>query len=217
MNKDLTEIVIIMDKSGSMSSVKDDAIGGFNEFIKSQIPLPGICKISLRTFSDYISENYSNVVVSKKLLLKENDYRCDGCTALYDAIGLTINSVGERLNDTPEDERPSKVLFAILTDGAENASHEFSKDKIMEMIDHQKSKYSWDFIFLAAGPEAMKSADTLGWDKNRLINFDNTGDNQKIAYSAMAEYSTLTRSVNTMNDMNNVTLDSFYKGEKKDD
>jgi len=215
MNNDLTEIIVVMDKSGSMLSVKDDAIGGYNEFINSQIPLPGICKISLFLFSDYITEKYSGSNVSKKLLLKEKDYKCDGFTALYDAIGLTINLIGKRLNETPENERPAKVLFAILTDGAENSSHDFSKEKIMEMIDHQKNVYSWDFIFLAAGPEAMMSADTLGWDKNRLINFNNTGDNQILAYDAIASYATTLRKVSSNNDMNSVTLESFYKGDTK--
>ncbi len=215
MNNDLTEIIVVMDKSGSMLSVKDDAIGGYNEFINSQIPLPGICKISLFLFSDYITEKYSGSNVSKKLLLKEKDYKCDGFTALYDAIGLTINLIGKRLNETPENERPAKVLFAILTDGAENSSHDFSKEKIMEMIDHQKNFYSWDFIFLAAGPEAMMSADALGWDKNRLINFNNTGDNQILAYDAIASYTKTLRKVSSNNDMNSVTLESFYKGDTK--
>ena len=148
MKKNLTEIVAIIDASGSMAPFVNDTIGGFNKFLEEQKTLDGEANITLIAFD---SDNPHNVIfngINIKNCKGLNDtlYRAGSWTPLYDAIGHTINSVGTRLASIPESDRPSKVLFLISTDGEENASKEFSQEQIKNMIEHQKSNYNWEFV-----------------------------------------------------------------------
>lgn len=154
MKKDLTEIVVILDESGSMSSCKSDTIGGFNEFVSSQKKIKGDANVTLVKFSDYYKVINDGTPLSHVALLNESNYTPSNSTALLDAVGKTINSIGVRLAKAPESERPEKVIFAIITDGEENSSKEFTRKQISEMITHQKDKYSWEFLFLGADIEA---------------------------------------------------------------
>ncbi|MCK5017911.1 MAG: VWA domain-containing protein [Candidatus Peribacteraceae bacterium] len=185
MKKDFSEIVCIVDKSGSMGSIVNDAIGGFNTFIKAQQDLPGAANVTLVLF-----DTSYNIMVNGENLkefpeLTKRTYVPGGGTALYDAIGKAINVVGKRLSDTPEAERPEKVIFGILTDGEENSSREFDKDKIMEMISHQKATYSWEFVFLAANQDAMAAGGSIGISANDTFNFAATGVGVKKGYVNM--------------------------------
>jgi uncharacterized protein YegL len=160
--KDLIEIVVVSDRSGSMCSMRDEAIGAFNAFLESQQKLPGQ---ALMTYVQF--DNEYEIVFSGKPLrhvepLTRATYEPRGSTALMDAIGKTIDEVGQRLARTPESERPNKVLFIILTDGEENASQRYTREQIRSMMDHQRSQYSWEFVFLAAGPDALKEAVATG-------------------------------------------------------
>ena len=150
MKKDLTELVILLDKSGSMSNCVSDTIGGLNLFIDRQKQVKSELKVTLVQFDTYTRKNYEALDVNDVAKLSYQNYTVGGGTALLDAVGIVIEEVGARLAKTLEKDRPEKVLFLVMTDGEENSSKVFTKEKINEMVQHQKSVYSWDFIFLGA-------------------------------------------------------------------
>lgn len=159
MKQGLAEIVVVLDRSGSMQSIRNDMIGGFNAFIEEQRKLPGDCNVTLTQFDD----QYEVVYQGKPLKdVPSLELAPRGGTALLDAVGRTISQVGTRLESTPEDQRPERVLFVILTDGHENASRELSKAKIKEMVEHQRSKYSWEFVYIGANQDSFGEAQSIG-------------------------------------------------------
>lgn len=166
--KGLTEIVFILDKSGSMWGIKQDAIGGFNSFVEEQKKLDGEAKMTLVLFSSSCYKTPSHQVVfegrdiNEVELLSEETFIPSGGTALLDTIGNMIDSVGNRLSKTHEDEKPENVVFAILTDGQENSSREYTRSIIMDKISHQTDKYNWQFIYLGANQDAIGEATSLG-------------------------------------------------------
>lgn len=166
--KGLTEIVFILDKSGSMWSIKDDAIGGFNSFVEEQQKLEREAKMTLVLFSsDYYDKPSHQIVYEGKNIhevefLNDTTYKPKGGTALLDAIGNMIDSIGDRLSSTHEDEKPENVIFSILTDGQENASKEFTRDAVFKKISHQSEKYNWQFIYLGANQDSIGEASSLG-------------------------------------------------------
>lgn len=162
MKKNLTEMIFILDRSGSMDRLTDDTIGGFNSMIESQKNEPGEAYVTTVLFDDEYELLHDHVNIQDIKPITRNEYFARGWTALLDAVGKTINSVGNRLSNTPEEERPEKVIFVITTDGMENASREFAKSKVKEMIEHQQSKYSWVFMFLGANMDAVSEASSLG-------------------------------------------------------
>lgn len=168
MKKDLCEIVIILDESGSMGSCKSDTIGGVNLFLDNQKRITGEVKVTLIKFSDYYKIVNDAVSIEKVVYLDENNYTPSYSTALLDAVGKTINSIGKRLAGTTEKERPEKVIFAVITDGYENSSREFTRSQIFQMVSHQKEKYSWEFIFLGADIDSW--GEEIGISLNVNIN-----------------------------------------------
>ena len=162
MKQGLTEIVAILDKSGSMMPVAGDSIGGINSFITEQASLPGDASFTLTLFDTNITKKYDGVPIKNVKPLEKNDYIPGGNTSLLDAIGVTINEVGARLASLPETDRPEKVIFAILTDGEENSSREYSRSQIFDMINHQREKYNWEFMFLAANQDAISTGQQMG-------------------------------------------------------
>ena len=154
MKKNLCEIVVILDESGSMESCKKDTISGVNLFLNNQKRISGEANVTLVKFSDYYKIINDSIPLNQIVYLDENNYTPANTTALLDAVGRTINTIGKRLADTPEADRPEKVIFAIITDGYENASHEFSRKQIFDMVSLQKDKYRWEFIFLGANIDA---------------------------------------------------------------
>src|SRR3990172_13083645 len=182
----LTEIVCILDKSGSMASVKNDAIGGFNTFIKDQKNVAGEATLSLIMFAAGYSIIYEGKNIKDAPDLDDKTFIPGGSTALLDAIGKTINAVGVRLSNISEQDRPSKVIFVILTDGEENSSREFTKDKINEMITHQKDTYNWAFIYLAANQDVLQEARNIGISAGQTMNYDSTPQGTRHVYGVMA-------------------------------
>lgn len=154
MKKDLCELVIILDESGSMASCKTDTIGGVNLFLDNQKRIRGEARVTLVKFSDYYTIVNDSVPLNQITYLDENNYTPSNTTALLDAVGHTIVKTGERLAAAPEAERPENVIFAIITDGYENASTEFTRSQVFAMVSHQREKYSWRFIFLGANIDA---------------------------------------------------------------
>lgn len=190
MKENSIEIICILDRSGSMHSIKMDAIGGFNTFIEDQKKVEGEAKVSVYIFDDVYEILYEEQDIQNAPLLNTENFVPRGGTALHDAIGRTINSVGERLAKTPEEERPENVLFLIITDGGENMSREFSGNKIKEMIEHQEEKYSWDFTFIGANQDAALVGGLLGIKSHKTMSFAATSDGTNDMMSTLSSYTT---------------------------
>ncbi|WP_252183694.1 vWA domain-containing protein [Rossellomorea vietnamensis] len=186
MNKNLTEVVFLLDRSGSMAGLESDTIGGFNGFVKRQEQLDGKTVITTVLFDDDYEVLWQGKP-AETVELTEKEYYVRGCTAMLDAIGKTIVEVGHRLFQTPEGERPGKVIFAITTDGHENASVEFSYEKINEMIRHQQEIYNWEFIFMGANIDVAQEADNIGILAANAYEFEASEDGVEKMYSKMCE------------------------------
>ena len=185
--KNKTDITIILDRSGSMESVKSDTIGGFNSFLSSQQNTQTEACISLVQFDDQFETLYLDKDINSADKLTEMTFQPRGSTALFDAIGRTINAVGNRLAALPETERPDKVLLVIVTDGEENSSNEFSSAKISEMINHQRNAYKWEFMFIGANQDAVLSAQEIGIPMQAALTYAANTQGTQLAFGMMAK------------------------------
>lgn len=185
MNDQLSELVCVMDRSGSMDSIRSDAIGGFNSFLADQKRGPGDARLTLVLFDHEYQVRYDNAPIEGVQPLDGESYVPRGRTALLDAVGQAIDSAGQRLADTPEAERPGKVIVAILTDGLENASTYYSRSRIAEMIQHQREIYDWEFLFLGANMDAIQEAQSMSIPDSNAMSFAATGEGVTQAYGAM--------------------------------
>ncbi len=180
-----TEIVCIIDRSGSMSGLRHDAVVGFNTFLASQQRQPGTASLSLILFNHRYERVCENVPVDAVEPLSVMSYAPNGNTALLDAVGRTIDDVGKRLADTPEPDRPEKLLVCILTDGLENSSLHYRPWDIKSRIEHQRLKYSWEFVYLAAGQEVFDEAKHLGIAPEFLMQVGRTPIGMTMAFNKM--------------------------------
>jgi len=171
MRKDLAEIIFILDRSGSMSGLEDDTIGGYNSFLKKQQKVEGEANVTTVLFDTEYEVLHDCVDLKKIKPITDKEYFVRGGTALLDAVGKSITSVGQRINKTSEDKKPAKVIFVITTDGMENSSREYDYKKIKEMITHQQKKYSWEFLFLGANMDAVKEGANFGISEDRAFNY----------------------------------------------
>jgi hypothetical protein len=186
MNRNLTEIIFLLDRSGSMSGLESDTIGGFNAFIEKQRGLEGESIVTAVLFDDKY-EILWNGINASKVKLTDKEYYVRGSTALLDAVGKTILEVGCRLSKTNEEDKPGKIIFVITTDGMENASREFTYEKIKELIKHQQEKYSWEFIFLGANIDAREEADSIGISRDNAFSFEASKAGVLEMYSMVCE------------------------------
>jgi len=169
--KNYTHLIIVLDASGSMSRIQDDVKGSFNEFLKKQREEPGKTVFDLFQFNDEVKR----LVVSADLAQFHEDmmskYNCTGCTALNDAVCTAIDTVGREFAEMPEENRPEHVLCVIITDGEENASKEYTTEDVKDRIEHQKTKYNWQFEFLAANQDAFETGESFGLDEDDCMDF----------------------------------------------
>jgi len=169
--RDKTEVVCILDRSGSMENIPwSFTIGGYNSFLEQQKREPGEANLTVVMFDTEYEIRYSGDI-RRASLMDKSTYVPRGGTALLDAMGRTIDEVGRRLASTPEHERANKIIVVIVTDGEENSSKEYNKDRIFNMITHQRTKYNWEFIFLAANQDAIAEATKYGIAPQLAINF----------------------------------------------
>ena len=169
--ENFTSINVIVDESGSMGGLVKDTVGGFNKFLADQKDVPGDAVFTLCLFATKHNRPFDFVKLADVPDLTSRTYRPGGSTALLDAIGTTINHVGAKLSAMPEEERPSKVIFLIITDGEENASREFTKAQVASMISHQREVYSWEFVFMGANIDAIAEGSSLGIASHNAINY----------------------------------------------
>ena len=173
--KDMVEVVFIMDRSGSMSGLEEDTIGGFNSMLKDQKKESDNIIWSTVIFDHETEVVHDRVLVDKVKPLDEDTYYVRGCTALLDAVGGAIHHIGNVHKYAREEDRPSRTLFIITTDGLENASRFYNYEKVKRMIERQKERFGWEFIFLGANMDAVEVADRMGIDADRAARFHNDG------------------------------------------
>ena len=193
MKDNLTELVFVLDRSGSMHGKEQDVIGGFNNLIDKQKGVEGEAFVTAVLFDSYYEKLYDRVNLREIPALTDSVYTVRGSTALLDAVGKTIDDVGARLAQTPEQERPSKVIFVITTDGMENASREYSALQVKNMVEHQKTKYSWEFLFLGADIDAAGTACRIGIAEDRSARIRNNARGWAAGYNAMERFITSAR------------------------
>ena len=184
MNNNLTELIFILDRSGSMQDLATETINGFNSLVEKQ-KHTGNAFLTTVLFDNDYELLHDHIDIRQVPTLTSNEYYARGCTALLDAIGRTINSVGNRLSQTPEEARPGKVICTITTDGLENASSKYSLSEIKEMITHQRNVYKWEFIFLGANIDAIETAESIGISRKRAKTYTASPDGCRSTFSVM--------------------------------
>lgn len=187
MKKGLTELVFILDKSGSMAGLERDTIGGYNSMLEKQREIEGECKITTVLFDDDYDLIHDRIDIQAIRPMTEKEYLVGGYTALLDAIGRTLNKIISVQKATTMDERAEKVMFVIITDGEENASREYPAKKIKSMIERQKSDYGWEFIFLGANIDAVETANAFGIESSRAVDYIADKEGTELNYRVMSE------------------------------
>lgn len=171
MKKNLTEMVFILDKSGSMASLEQDTIGGFNAMIEKQKKLDGECLVSCVLFDNGQKVIYDRVPISEVRPMTEEDYTAGGCTALVDALGKSVKYIGNIHKHLREEDVPEHTVFVITTDGMENASRIYSSDKVKKMVSKKTEKNGWEFLYLAANIDAVETGAAIGIKSGRSVNY----------------------------------------------
>ena len=187
MRKNLTEIVFIIDRSGSMSGLEQDTIGGFNSMIKQQKNAEGEALISTILFDNVSEVLHDRINVKDIQPLTDHDYMVRGCTALLDAIGGAIHHIGNIHKYARQEDIPEHTMFVITTDGMENASRYYSSNKVKQMIERQKIKYGWEFLFLGANIDAVETAGLFGIDEDRAVNYQCDSEGTALNYEVINE------------------------------
>ncbi len=187
MKKDLTELVFILDRSGSMGGLESDTIGGYNAMLNKQKDMAGEASITTVLFDDAYELLHDRINLKGVRPITEKEYYVRGTTALLDAIGKSIQKIINVQKNTAEDEKAEKVLFVITTDGQENASREYTYSKIKSMIEHQKTKYGWEFIFLGANIDAVSEAEKFGIASTHAAQFHNDSEGIDLNYRMVSE------------------------------
>ena len=191
MRKGLTELVFILDRSGSMSGLEADTIGGFNSMITKQKKGEGEAIVSTVLFDDQAEVLHDRIDIDKIELMNDQQYYVRGCTALLDAVGGAIHHIGNVHKYAREEDRPEKTLFIITTDGMENSSRRYDYDRVKNMVERQKERFGWEFIFLGANIDAVEVAGRFGIKANRAVNYEYDSEGTKLNYDVLSE--TVTR------------------------
>ena len=215
MKKNLTEIVFILDRSGSMAGLEGDTIGGFNAMIEKQKKEPGEAVISTVLFDNDCEVLHDRIAIENIPAMTDRDYYVRGCTALLDAVGGAIHHIGNVHKYAREEDRPEKTLFVITTDGMENASRKYSYDRVKMMIQRQQEKYGWKFIFLGANIDAAKEAARFGISEDRAANYHADSAGTAVIYDAVSAAVTNVRACRPMTSQWRRKVDEDYKKRGK--
>ena len=214
MRKDLTEVVFILDRSGSMSGLESDTIGGFNSMIERQRKEEGEVYISTVLFDDRTEVIYDRVPVSKVEPMNDRQYYVRGCTALLDALGGAIHHIANIHKYAREEDRPAKTIFVITTDGYENASRIYDYRKVKSMVEKEQEKHGWEFIFLGANIDAIQEAGKFGIKANRAVNYECDSAGTAMNYEAISNTLCAMRCANSAEEMDCAVEIGFEKVRK---
>jgi uncharacterized protein YegL len=185
--KGLTELVMILDRSGSMNGMEADTIGGFNSMIEKQKQEEGDAYVSVVLFDDRTEVLYDRMEIGKVEPMTEKQYYVRGCTALLDAVGGAISHIGNVHKYAREEDVPENTIFVITTDGLENASRKYTYDRVRQMIERQKELYHWEFMFLGANIDAVREAGRFGIQANRAVRYEQDGFGTRLNYQTVSE------------------------------
>lgn len=187
MKKNLIELVFILDRSGSMRGLECDTVGGFNGMLDRQREQEGEANVTTVLFDDQYEKIHDRVPLDQVKELTGREYYVRGCTALLDAMGRTIHEMALIQKHLPDGERAEKVIFVITTDGLENASRSYSREQIKKMVEHEKTGYGWEFLFLGANMDAVAEAGSFGIGADRSVTFQNDSEGIAVNYEAVGE------------------------------
>ena len=215
MKKNLTELVFILDRSGSMAGLEGDTIGGFNAMIKKQRGEPGEAVISTVLFDNETEVIHDRVSLDRVPALTEKEYYVRGCTALLDAVGGAIHHIGNVHKYAREEDVPERTLFVITTDGLENASRRYTYEKVKAMIEGQKARYGWEFLFLGANIDAAREAARFGISADRAANYHADSAGTEVIYEAVSEAVCQVRSCAPLAADWKERIDEDFRGRKR--
>ena len=187
MNKSLTEIVFIIDRSGSMAGLEDDTIGGFNAMVEKQKKEEGEALLSAVLFNHESMVLYDRVDIKKVEPMTDRQYCAGGCTALLDAIGGAVHHIANVHKYAREEDRPARTVFVITTDGLENSSCSYSYDEVQRMVKHEQEKYGWEFLFLGANMDAIAAARSFGIRPDRAVRYRSDSEGTQLNYKVVSD------------------------------
>ncbi|MGN0573499.1 MAG: hypothetical protein ACI4IX_06125 [Acutalibacteraceae bacterium] len=214
MKNNITELVFILDRSGSMSGLEKDTIGGFNSMIEKQRRQDGECYVSTVLFDNVSEVLHDRAKLSEVKPMTEDDYTVRGCTALIDAIGGAIHHIGNVHKYARPEDVPEHTLFVITTDGMENASRRYSSGQVKAMIKRQKEKYGWEFLFIGANIDAVETAARYGIDEDRAVNYMADQEGTQILYESVSAAVCDVRSNKKLSKAWSQNIDSDYQSRK---
>ena len=215
MKNNITELVFILDRSGSMAGLESDTIGGFNAMISKQKKQDGDCYVSTVLFDDKSKVLHDRLKLAEVPMMTDSDYYVGGCTALIDALGDAIHHIGNIHKYAREEDVPEHTMFIITTDGCENASHRYSSDKVKKMIEHQKEKFGWEFLFIGANIDAVETAARYGIGADRAVNYHSDKKGTQLNYDVMSETICAVRSNQPLSADWKKKIDEDYKSRSK--
>ena len=215
-NNNITELVFILDRSGSMSGLESDTIGGFNSLIEKQRGQEGECYVSVVLFDNESEVLYDRVKLAEVRRMTADDYTVRGCTALIDAIGGAIHHIGNIHKYARPEDVPGHTMFVITTDGMENASHRYTSDQVKAMVERQKEKYGWEFLFLGANIDAVNTAGSFGIGADRAVNYHADSKGTGVVYEAVSRSVARMRSGRGVADDWNGSINADYNSRKTD-
>ena len=215
MKANITELVFILDKSGSMSGLESDTIGGYNAMLIKQQKEPGQAIVTTVLFDDNYELLHDRINIKGIRPITEKEYFVGGCTALLDAIGKTIHKIANVQQHTSEEHRADKVVLVITTDGMENASSEYTYSTIKKMVERQREKYGWEVIFLGANIDAISTAVRVGISSERAANYHADGDGTRLNYEAVSNVVSEIRANRPVTDSWKSEIDADYKRRNK--
>ena len=186
-NNNLTEMVFILDRSGSMYGLEKDTIGGFNSLLLKQKEEEGEAFVTTVLFDNEYQLLHDRLPVKEVPEMTANEYKPRGSTALIDAIGRTISHIVNIHKYQRKEDVPANTIFVIITDGMENSSHIYSSDKVKRMIEHEKKKYGWEFIFLGANIDAVETARHFGISEDRAVNYNSDSQGTRLNYEVVSD------------------------------
>lgn len=192
-NNNITELVFILDRSGSMGGLESDTIAGFNSLIEKQKKQDGKCYVSTVLFDNYSEVIHDRVDLENIKPMTDKDYYVRGCTALIDAIGGAIHHIANIHKYARSEDVPEHTMFVIMTDGCENASRIYTSDRIKAMIEHEKEKYGWEFLFIGANIDAVETASHFGINEDRATNYIADSRGTEVAYDTFSDIVTFFR------------------------
>lgn len=211
---ELTELVFILDRSGSMAGLESDTVGGFNAMIEKQKKEKGEAYVSTILFNNTSKVLHDRVPIKKIARMTNKDYSVYGSTALIDAIGGAIKHIGNIHKYARPEDVPAHTMFIITTDGYENASCYFTSDMVKELINHQKEKYGWEFLFIGANIDAVETAACFGIERNRAVNYHADSEGTKILYENLSAPISAMRNNQQVSDTWSTQIEEDYNKRK---